>query len=195
MGMGEPLHNYDAVMQALSVASHMPGLAVGPSRISVSTVGVVPGIVRFTDERQPYALAVSLHAATDEERAALLPVNQRWPLSELMDACRYYQQATGRRLFFGWTLIAGRNDTPEQARLLVELLRGVDAHVNLIRLNATPSFEGVSAETAAAETFRSRIQTAGLPCTIRQYRGIDVDAGCGQLRAARNPQARPSTRK
>jgi 23S rRNA (adenine2503-C2)-methyltransferase len=193
MGMGEPFQNYDAVMQALSAATHSPGLCLGPAHISVSTVGVVPGIVRFTDERQPYSLGISLHASSDQERSALLPVNQRWPLSELIGACKYYEARSGRRVFFGWTLIHGRNDSLESAARLVELLKGLDAHVNLIRLNATAGFEGVSTAAAAASAFRAAVQAGGLPCTIRQYRGIDVAAGCGQLRAERLP--RPGTTK
>jgi 23S rRNA (adenine2503-C2)-methyltransferase len=188
MGMGEPFQNYEAVMQALSAATHSPGLCLGPAHISVSTVGVVPGIIRFTEERQPYALGISLHASSDEERSALLPVNQRWPLSELIDACKYYAARSNRRVFFGWTLIHGRNDSLESAARLVDLLKGLDAHVNLIRLNATAGFEGVSTAAAAASAFRAAVQAGGLPCTIRQYRGIDVDAGCGQLRAARRPK-------
>ncbi len=188
MGMGEPFQNYDAVMQALSAATHSPGLCLGPAHISVSTVGVVPGIVRFTEERQPYSLGISLHASSDQERSALLPVNQRWPLSELIGACKYYAARSGRRVFFGWTLIHGRNDSLESAARLVDLLKGLDAHVNLIRLNATAGFEGVSTAAAAASAFRAAVQAGGLPCTIRQYRGIDVAAGCGQLRAERLPR-------
>jgi 23S rRNA (adenine2503-C2)-methyltransferase len=130
-------------------------------------------------------LAVSLHAATDEERSALLPVNQRWPLAELIEALKYYCGRSGERVFIGWTLIAGRNDSLEQARVLTELLRGVDAHVNLIRLNTTRGFDGASSAQASAEAFKEAIRAKGFPCTIRQYRGIDVDAGCGQLRAER----------
>jgi 23S rRNA (adenine2503-C2)-methyltransferase len=192
MGMGEPFQNYDAVMQALSAATHSPGFCLGPAHISVSTVGVVPGIVRFTEERQPYSLGISLHASSDQERSALLPVNQRWPLSELIKACKYYAARSGRRVFFGWTLIHGRNDSLESAARLVELLKGLDAHVNLIRLNATAGFEGVSTAAAAANAFRAAVQAGGLPCTIRQYRGIDVAAGCGQLRAERLPRQSPA---
>lgn len=185
MGMGEPLHNYDAVMAALASVCHLPGIGIAPSRISVSTVGVVPGIIRFTEERLPYSLAISLHAATDAERSALLPVNQRWPLRELMEACRYYSLQLQRKVFFGWTLIAGKNDSPEHVRVLVELLRGLDAHVNLIRLNHTAGFAGRTSEEASANAFHKAVQAAGIPCTIRQFRGIDVAAGCGQLRATR----------
>ena len=185
MGMGEPFHNYDAVMGALRIISDSRGLNLTPSRITVSTVGVVPGIVRFAEERARFNLAVSLHATTDQERSALVPVNQRWPLSELLDACRYYLKCSGQRLFFGWTLIEGQNDSAGHARQIVELIRGMDAHVNLIRLNPTAGFEGVTPGESAAEAFRQVIQDAGFPCTIRQHRGIDVAAGCGQLKAAR----------
>lgn len=188
MGMGEPFQNYDAVMQALSSATRSPGLCLGPSHISVSTVGIVPGIVRFADERQPYSLGISLHASSDEERSALLPVNQRWPLSDLLDACKYYSDRSGRRVFFGWTLIHGQNDSIQSADRLVRLLQGLDAHVNLIRLNKTAGFAGVSAAAEAAEAFKTRVQSGGIPCTIRQFRGIDVAAGCGQLRATRLPR-------
>lgn len=185
MGMGEPLHNYDAVMEALGSVCHLPGLGIAASRISVSTVGVVPGIIRFTEERLPYSLAISLHAATDDARSKLLPINQRWPLEALMEACRYYSERLQRKVFFGWTLIAGQNDSLDHARVLAELLRGLNAHVNLIRLNHTAGFSGRTSADAAANAFHQAIQSAGIPCTIRQFRGIDVAAGCGQLRATR----------
>lgn len=185
MGMGEPLHNYEAVMQALRTICDRRGLNIGPSRITISTVGVVPGILRLANEREPYNLAVSLHATTDADRTALVPVNGRWPLADLMEACRQYTLLTARRIFFGWTLIHGRNDSPDHARQVVALLKDLDAHLNLIRLNSTSGFEGQSAGTQAANVFRSIIQSAGIPCTIRQFRGIDVAAGCGQLKADR----------
>ena len=183
MGMGEPLHNYDAVMTALDIITHTSGINLGPSKVSISTVGVVPGILRLADENRPYNLAVSLHAATDEERSAIVPANTKWPLPALMDACRYYNQKTGRRIFFAWTLIRGVNDTPEHAQRVAELLRGLDAHVNLIPLNETAGYSGTESTDSAADAFHAALQAAGYPCTIRQRRGIDVAAGCGQLRA------------
>jgi len=183
MGMGEPLHNYDAVMAALETISDRRGLNIGPSRITISTVGMVPGILRLAAEQRPFHLAVSLHGATEEERSALVPVSQRWPLAELMAACRTYFAQTGRRIFFEWALIAGTNDSPSQAGRLVALLAGLDAHVNLIPLNPTGGFAGTATPTAAAKAFQQVLQTAGIPSTVRQRRGIDVAAGCGQLRA------------
>ena len=183
MGMGEPLHNYDAVMTALEIITDRRGLNIGPSKITISTVGVVPGILRMATERRPYHLAVSLHGATEEDRSALVPASKRWPLAELMAACGTYFAETGRRIFFEWTLIAGANDSPAQAERLAALLTGLDAHVNLIPLNPTEGFAGTSTQSVAAKAFQRVLQTAGIPSTIRQRRGIDVAAGCGQLRA------------
>jgi 23S rRNA (adenine2503-C2)-methyltransferase len=188
MGMGEPLHNYDAVMAALDIISDRRGINIGPARISISTVGVVPGILRLAEERRPYGLAVSLHGASEEERAALVPISQRWPLAELIAACREYGRLTGRRIFFEWTLIAGRNDSPDTARRLGALLHGIDAHINLIPLNPTGSYPGLAAPAEAVDAFQRVLRDAGFPCTVRQRRGIDVAAGCGQLRAERKPE-------
>jgi 23S rRNA (adenine2503-C2)-methyltransferase len=183
MGMGEPLHNYDHVMTALDIITDRSGLNLGPSKITISTVGVVPGILRLAAEQRPYHLAVSLHGATEEERSALVPASRRWPLAELMDACRAYFAQTGRRIFFEWTLIAGQNDSPAQAERLGKLLHGLAAHVNLIPLNPTGGFAGTATQTDAAKAFQQVLQQAGFPSTIRQRRGIDVAGGCGQLRA------------
>src|SRR3569623_552663 len=161
---------------------------LGPARVSISTVGVVPGILRRAEEQRPYYLAVSLHAATDEERSALVPSNRRWPLAELMAACRTYMEKTGRRVFFSWTLIEGKNDSPAHARQVAVLLHGLNAHVNLIPLNPTTGFEGRTSGDFAVDVFQEILQEAGFPCTVRQKRGIDVAAGCGQLRAAKNPK-------
>ncbi len=183
MGMGEPLHNYDAVMTALEIISDRRGLNIGPSRITISTVGVVPGILRLAEEKRPYHLAVSLHGATEAERSALVPASRRWPLAELIAACRAYGAETGRRIFFEWTLIEGVNDSAAQAERLAELLAGIDAHVNLIPLNPTGGFAGTPTRSDAAKAFQQVLQAAGFPSTVRQRRGIDVAAGCGQLRA------------
>ncbi len=183
MGMGEPLHNYDAVMTALEIISDRGGLNLGPGRITISTVGVVPGILRLAAEARPYHLAVSLHGATEADRAALVPVSRRWPLAALIAACRTYAATTGRRILFEWTLIAGANDSPEQAGRLAELIAGIDAHVNLIPLNPTAGFSGDTSGSAAE--FQAVLRGAGIPSTVRQRRGIDVAAGCGQLRAER----------
>ncbi len=181
MGMGEPLHNYDSVMQALDSISDRRGIGIGPSKIAVSTVGVVPGILRLAEEGRPYRLAVSLHGSTEEERAALVPASKRWSLALLMDACRKYGAVTGRRIFFEWTLIAGKNDSVETAARLAELLEGMDAHINLIPLNPTGGFAG--AESNSGHGFQKILIAAGFPCTFRQRRGIDVAAGCGMLKA------------
>ena len=189
MGMGEPLHNYDAVLTALEIISDTRGINIGPAKITISTVGVVPGILRLAEEKRGYGLAVSLHGATDAERYALVPAGKRWPLDELIAACRTYCTRTGRRIFFEWTLIEGTNDTPAQARTLGELLAGIDAHVNLIPLNPTGGFTGGATSLAAATGFQHMLKAAGIPSTVRQRRGIDVAAGCGQLRTGREKSA------
>jgi 23S rRNA (adenine2503-C2)-methyltransferase len=185
MGMGEPLHNYEAVMRAIDILRDQNGPAIGAKRITLSTVGVIPGIVRLADEARPIQLAVSLHAATQAERATLVPVAQRWPLDALMDACRYYVGKQQRRVFFEWTLIAGRNDTSEQAHAVGRLLRGLQAQVNLIPLNPTPGYDGAPTDPGAARRFQEILTGYGLPSTVRQRRGIDIAAGCGQLATAR----------
>lgn len=181
MGMGEPLHNYDAVMKAVDILRDGSGLALGARKITLSTVGVVPGILRLADEARPVHLAVSLHGATQEERAALVPVARKWPLDELMDACRRYSAKRERRIFYEWTLIEGKNDTPEQAHALGRLLHGQLAQVNLIPLNPTAGYGGEPSSRDAAKRFQAILAEHGLPSTIRQRRGIDIAAGCGQL--------------
>jgi 23S rRNA (adenine2503-C2)-methyltransferase len=183
MGMGEPLHNYDNVMTAVAILTDHKGLSIAPKHITLSTVGIVPGIRRLADEASPIRLAVSLHGATDEERQALVPPAKRWPLAELIDACHYYIDRRQRRIFFEWTLIDGENDMPEQAHALGRLLRGMEAHVNLIPLNPTTGYDGQPTRSAAAKQFQAILADYGLPSTIRQRRGIDIAAGCGQLRA------------
>ena len=183
MGMGEPLHNYDAVMQAIAILRDSAGLSLGADKITVSTVGVVPGIRRLTAERQPVRLAVSLHGATQAERAALIPVARKWPLDELIDACREHTTTLGCRIFFEWTLIEGRNDGPDHAHALGRLLQDIPSQVNLIPLNPTEGYAGQPTGGTAARAFQDILLGYGLPSTVRQRRGIDIAAGCGQLAA------------
>lgn len=183
MGMGEPLQNYDAVMAALDIVRDTTGLAIGHKRITISTVGLVPGIIRLADEAQPYSLAVSLHAADQDERAVMLPIARAWPLATLIDACRYYTRKQQRKILFEWTLIAGMNDSLQHARQLAHLLAELPAQVNVIPLNPTSGFAGESSPIAAVTHFRATLQALGIPCTVRRRRGIDIDAGCGQLAA------------
>jgi len=184
MGMGEPLHNYDATMAALETVMDHRGLAIAPRFITLSTVGVVPGIRRLTAERRPVRLAVSLHSATDAERSRLVPPARRWPLAELMAACRDFTVALDRRIFFEWTLIDGQNDSLSDAHALGRLLAGMNAHVNLIPLNPTLGYDGQPTTGPAARAFQAVLAEHGLPSTVRQRRGIDVAAGCGQLATA-----------
>jgi len=184
MGMGEPLHNYDAVMRAVRVLLDPSGLGLSAERITISTVGVVPGIRRMADEASPVHLAVSLHAATQEGRLALIPAARKWPLDELMDACRHYCSKLGRRIFFELTLIDGRNDTADHAHAVGRLIRGLPAQVNLIPLNPTAGYGGTPSRSEAARRFqRILADDYALPSTVRQRRGIDIAAGCGQLAA------------
>lgn len=183
MGMGEPLHNYEGTLAAVDMLVDPKGLALAPRFITLSTVGVVPGIRRLADEDRPVQLAVSLHGATDAERAALVPTARKWPLAELMEACRYYTHKRQRRIFYEWALISGRNDTPEQAHALGRLLQGMDAHVNLIPLNPTGGYGERPSGPDAVRAFQDVLAGYGLPSTVRQRRGIDIDAGCGQLKA------------
>lgn len=186
MGMGEPLHNFDETMRALEVLTDTRGMNIGPARVTISTVGHVPGILKLARHPKRYTLAVSLHGATDEERGRLIPVNRKWPLADLIDACREYSAIKGQRVFVAWTLIAGVNDSVDQARRLAGLLQGMDVHVNLIPLNRTEGFDGDGPAWADVVAFQRVLQDAGLPSTVRQRRGIDVSAGCGQL-ATRRP--------
>lgn len=181
MGMGEPLLNLDAVLTAAEILRDPGGFAIGAKQLTISTVGVVPGIRRLIAERAPYSLAVSLHAATQAERIALVPAARPWPLEELMDACREYCHSLGKRIFFEWTLIAGQNDSPTSAQTLAQLLQGIPAHVNLIPLNPTAGFRGQATLSDAASRFQAILAAAGIPTTIRQRRGIDIAGGCGQL--------------
>ena len=183
MGMGEPLANYEPTWAA--VERMHADLGLSARHITVSTVGIVPGIRRLATEALPVNLAVSLHAADDALRDELVPINRRYPLSTLMDACAGYLQAKGRRLSFEWALIDGVNDRDHDARLLVERSRSLPlpAHVNLIPLNPTPGYAVRGTPTRRVHEFRDLLRGGGVNATVRRTRGTDIDAACGQLRA------------
>ncbi len=181
MGMGEPFQNYEAVMSAIDRLNDPKGLNLGARRITISTVGLVPMIQRFAAEQRQVNLAVSLHAANDELRSSLIPIARKYPLYELMQACREYTTATRRRLTFEWALIEGVNDSEKDANELAALVKGMLCHVNVIPLNPTGKFAGKPTTRERASAFKAALEARGVPCTIRLRRGIDIHAGCGQL--------------
>ncbi len=183
MGMGEPFHNYANSLAALDRLNDTEGMAIGARHITLSTVGITPAIKRFAQAERQERLAVSLHAATDELRNRLLPINRRYPLVPLLATCREYIELTGRRLSFEWALIDGINDSTEQAQALCKLIAGMLCHVNLIPLNPTSDYDEVPAGSAAASRFKAQLDAVGIPTTVRVRRGLDIRAGCGQLRS------------
>jgi 23S rRNA (adenine2503-C2)-methyltransferase len=182
MGMGEPFHNYDNTVIAIRRLNDPNGLNIGQRHITVSTVGLVPGIRKFAQEGLQVGLAISLHAATDEERSALLPINKRYPIEEVIDAVQFYIEKTGRRVTFEWALIRGKNDSVEQANTLGRLLHGVKCHVNAIPLNPTGGYDGQPSDPERVEAWQTKLSDWGVSSTIRVRRGIDIQAGCGQLK-------------
>ena len=184
MGMGEPFHNYDNTMEAIDRLNDPDGYKFGARRFTISTVGLVPMIRRFADEKRQVNLAISLHAADDKSRVSMLPINKKYKIDEVLEACRYYVAQTGRRVTFEWALINGVNDTPEVARKLAAKLKGLLCHVNAIPLNPTAGYEGRATDRQRAVLFKETLEQAGIPCTIRMKRGIDIQAGCGQLAGA-----------
>ena len=183
MGMGEPFHNYENVMQAIDRLNDTDGYKFGARRMTISTVGLVPQIKRFADEQRQVNLAISLHAADDDERLAIMPVNKRYKIGDVIEACKYYIEKTHRRVTFEWALINGVNDSPEIAASLAARLKGLLCHVNAIPLNPTQGYDGEATDRGRAQTFKESLERSGIPCTIRMRRGIDIAAGCGQLAA------------
>jgi 23S rRNA (adenine2503-C2)-methyltransferase len=181
MGMGEPFHNYEQTMAAVDRLNDPHGFHFGERRITISTVGLVPLIRRFADEHRQVNLAISLHAASDEARSAMLPINRKYPIREVLEACRDYVAKTHRRVSFEWALIQGVNDGLEEARALGGLLRGLLCHVNAIPLNPTQGYAGSATHRERALAFKAELEKTGIPCTVRLRRGIDIAAGCGQL--------------
>jgi 23S rRNA (adenine2503-C2)-methyltransferase len=192
MGMGEPFHNYDHVLTAIRAINDPSGFGLGARQIAISTAGWIPGIDRLAEEPMQVKLALSLHAPNDELRRRLMPVTRRFPIAELMDACRRYRQATHRRIFVEYLLLEGVNDGPEHARELAELLRphGKGAfHVNLIAYNPTAAgFRGSA--TPVVERFSATLERNGVGASYRMSRGREIDAACGQLAMPGIPERR-----
>lgn len=180
MGMGEPLANYERVREAIRRMVEVMGMS--SRSLTVSTVGIVPGIRRLAGEPWPVNLAVSLHAADDELRTSLVPINKRYPIGELEEAARHYFDEKGRRISIEWTMMDGVNDTPDQARKLADIAIRLRAHVNLIALNPTPLSDERPSTRLHIEEFAEILETMGVNVTIRDTRGRDIDAACGQLR-------------
>lgn len=183
MGSGEPMDNYDNVMKFIDIVNDPNGLNIGQRHITISTVGLVPGIMRLADDNRPITLAVSLHAANDELRSSMMPVNKAYPLAKLMEACRYYVDKTGRRISFEYALVGGKNDTLEDARALARLLRKLPSHVNLIPVNYVPERNYKRTPKEQIDAFLRELTKEGVNATIRREMGHDISAACGQLRA------------
>lgn len=189
MGMGEPFANYDRVMA--SVRRIIDDIGIGARKITVSTVGLVPQMLRFADEGLQVGLAVSLHAANDDLRTELIPINKRHPIEAVVDASRNFREKTGRRVSFEWAMIENVNDRDSDAAELARVATESRAHVNLIPLNPTPGWPTVGTSPARIREFAGRLEAAGVNVTVRANRGTEIDAACGQLRA--NHEAKPVT--
>ena len=203
MGIGEPLDNYDNVIKFLRLVGHPDGLNIGYRHISLSTCGIVPKIRALAKEAFPITLSISLHAADDETRSAIMPVNNKWNVGELLDACREYYDVTGRRISFEYTLISGKNDSEEAARRLGKVLNqklrpergGMPIHVNLIPVNEVKERDFVRSDKKAVALFAATLEKQGIRATVRRKLGSDINASCGQLRreTASNPQQERDT--
>ena len=185
MGIGEPLDNYDNVVKFLRLVSAADGLNLGLRHISLSTCGLVPGILRLAEEGLPITLSISLHAADDKTRSSLMPINNKYPIAELLDACRVYFEKTGRRISFEYTVITGRNDAAEDARRLGETLRkylpNIPLHVNLIPVNPVRE-RGFTSDMDSVQRFCGMLAKQGINVTVRRHLGGDIEASCGMLR-------------
>ncbi len=182
MGIGEPLDNYDNVLRFLELVNSQEGMNISMRHISLSTCGLVPKIDDLAKEKLQITLSVSLHAPTDQIRNTIMPVNKAYPVAELIAACRRYYGQTNRRISFEYAMIDGVNDTPEAAKELIKLLKGLPAHMNLIPLNYVEESPLKPSTRKAVQLFQKTLEDAGIPATVRRSLGGDIDASCGQLR-------------
>ncbi|HEY9900285.1 MAG TPA: 23S rRNA (adenine(2503)-C(2))-methyltransferase RlmN [Pantanalinema sp.] len=190
MGMGEPFHNYHAVCAAIAMLCDQSGMSLARRHVTLSTVGLVPEIRKFAREPVAVNLAISLHAPNDAIRSALMPVNDRYPLDELMEACADYAQTTGRRIFFEYLMLEGVNDGDTEAEALATLMRRGDYHLNLIPYNTTPDAALQGSADERVRAFQAILTGHGVPTTVRQPMGRDIAAACGQLQAETQPRAK-----
>jgi 23S rRNA (adenine2503-C2)-methyltransferase len=181
MGMGEPLHNYDNTMKALRMLHSEHGLAVSPRRVTLSTVGIIPGLRRLAHEPLMPNLAISLHATTEEQRSELVPPNRKYPLTDILETCRRFPLKKRSRITFEYVMLEGVNDTPEDARRLARLLAGIKAKINLIPLNPAPGIPYGRPSDATVDRFAQMLADRHLTVSVRKSRGQDIRAACGQL--------------
>jgi 23S rRNA (adenine2503-C2)-methyltransferase len=181
MGMGEPLHNYDATLKALHIVNDEEGMAVGPRRVTLSTVGLVPQLDRLAQEELMPNLAISLHATTEEQRAAIVPPTKKYSLHDIIEACRRFPLSKRRRITFEYVMLDGVNDSLDDARRLAKLLAGIRAKVNLIPLNAAPGIPFERPSDRTVDNFARTLAERGLTVSVRKSRGRDIRAACGQL--------------
>lgn len=182
MGMGEPFHNYDNGLKAAKILNDARAFGIGSSKITFSTVGLVPGIIRFTKEKVSFNLAISLHAPDNETRQETVPINKKYPIEKLLLACREYIAKTNKKIFFEYVMLNGQNDTEKHAAKLGSLLNGLLCHVNLIPVNNTPNKPYKRSNKVVYKKFQEILQNFNVASTIRMEKGIDIQAGCGQLR-------------
>ena len=179
---GEPMDNFDNLLQFIMLLTDENGLHISQRNITVSTCGIVPRMYQLADRQLQITLALSLHAATDEKRRELMPVANRYSLQELMEACKYYFEKTGRRITFEYSLVKDVNDTNEDVIQLTKLIKGLNCHVNLIPVNPIRERDYVQSERHAVESFKNKLEKNGINVTIRREMGRDIDGACGQLR-------------
>ncbi|NPV85187.1 MAG: 23S rRNA (adenine(2503)-C(2))-methyltransferase RlmN [Anaerolineae bacterium] len=191
MGMGEPFLNYDATMEAIDILNHPLGFNFGERRFTISTVGIIPMVEKFARQKRQVNLAISLHAADDDLRSTLIPLNKKYPIQDLMQVCEDYIRITGRRISFEWALIQNLNDTPQQAKLLAGRLKNMLCHVNIIQLNPIKGYPFKGSDRERTEAFCQELRRNHIHCTVRLRRGIDINAGCGQL-ASQSIKAQPN---
>jgi len=194
MGMGEPLHNYDAVMKALRILADEHGLAVNPRRVTLSTVGVLPALERLATEPLMPNLAISLHATTEDQRDMLVPINRKYGVKELLDACRRFPVKRRERITFEYVMLKDVNDTDEDARRLVRLLNGIKAKVNLLPLNEAAGIPYERPSDARVNRFAKIVAERGVTVSVRKSRGRDIRAACGQLITESTRQKSPGQR-